>query len=562
MFVATALSVSAQESYYRLPLDLPLALSANFAELRAGHFHSGIDIKTGGVEGKTVHAAADGYVSRIGIAPYGYGRVLYIAHPNGTTTVYGHMKEFTDEVEEYLRKERYRRRRHALDLYPDKSLFPVTKGEIIGLSGNSGMSFGPHLHYEIRESGRQDPTNPVTQGHVVPQDDIPPTVYSLHWIRVDTVDGVPMHSKPLTLRPMHTSEGRYTLSSPVAVSGSGYFAVEYNDTKNGVSNKFGIYRATLELDGRRLFEFVGDKFSFAQTRHINSTMEYALHQKSSWSVLRLVRPVGNPLSMYKTPQGGGLLSVDGRADVKICLEDDCGNMSEISFAISGDLDGGTLPEVPTGGVAVMRDRDFSLTTDALTVTVPAGALYESVFLVQERVEPMTLKNEEVQVVSDFYRVGDASVPLLSAIRLSLECDIPAQMQRYATLLSVDESGGVSSMGGTILDGKMTLSTRSFGTYCVALDTTPPVVKSLFAEGADLTGRRSFTFGMTDDLSGVASFSATIDGKWIIFEQNTVRGTITHHFDNELITRGGEHRLELRVTDGCGNVTVEERTFKY
>ncbi|MBP3331645.1 MAG: M23 family metallopeptidase [Tidjanibacter sp.] len=561
VLVCCATVAVAQEGYYRLPMDIPLALSANFAELRSGHFHSGIDIKTGGVEGQTLYAAADGYISRIGIAPSGYGRVLYIAHPNGTTTVYGHMKQFSDEVEEYLKKERYRRKRHALDIYPDQALFPVKKGDVIGLSGNTGYSFGPHLHYEIRESGHQDPTNPIAAGHIVPQDNIPPTVYALYWIKVDTVAGVPVYAEPVAIRPVHTAAGKYTLSSVAQLKGKGYFAIEYNDTKNGVSNKFGIYKAIVKVDGEKVFEFVCDRYPFSQTRHINSTMEYDLHRKSSWSVLRLVRPHGNPIPMYKTPEGGGQIALDDESRIEIILEDDCGNATEIAFSATGVADDQHAVQ-PEGMVAVDNKKDFSLSTDGLTVTIPKGALYAPIFYKQEIVAPVVLKNPEVQVVSDFYKVGDESLPLFSAYRLTMECDIPTEMQRYATLALVGANGSISPVGGSVKDGRISVSTRAFGTYCVVLDVTPPTIKSLFADGADLSARKSFTVGIADDMSGVASFTATIDGKWIIFEQNVVRGTITHYFDKNIIERGVNHELVINVTDGRGNVTERRRTFKY
>lgn len=213
---ATA-QVKSYEGYFRAPMDGRLLPSANFAETRTNHLHSGVDIKTGGVEGKPIYAAADGYITRIGIAPRGFGRVLYINHPNGTTTVYAHMQRFTPEIEKYVTAQRYKQRKHAIDLYLNEQTFPVTKGQLIGYSGNSGSSSGPHLHYEVRDAATQNPINPITRRVVTMQDNIAPTIVRLHYIEVDTVRGVPLNAKPRAVEVAKRGGNRYTLKDTTAL---------------------------------------------------------------------------------------------------------------------------------------------------------------------------------------------------------------------------------------------------------------------------------------------------------------------------------------------------------
>ncbi len=186
-------TVAAQPAdYYRSPLDIPIYLSANFGEIRTNRFHTGIDIKTEGVVGKPLFAAADGHIARVTVAPTGYGRALYIAHPNGTTTVYAHMDRFTPEIEDYLKAERHRAKRSDIDAFPDAARFPVKKGDRIGFAGNSGSSTGPHLHYEVRRTSDSRTLNVMTRGWITTAetDVVAPRIVRLYHIDVDTIAGV------------------------------------------------------------------------------------------------------------------------------------------------------------------------------------------------------------------------------------------------------------------------------------------------------------------------------------------------------------------------------------
>lgn len=182
---------------YIFPLrDVAGLYSANFGEMRPNHFHSGIDIKTDGVTGKPVLATADGYISRIAVTPGGYGRAIYITHPNGTTSVYGHLSKFRDDIEKYVHEERYRTRRNSINLYPSADRFPLKQGEQFAWSGNTGSSAGPHLHFEIRDSRTQRTLNTISSGVIRTRDDIPPRLVKLYYVEVDSVRGVPVHARP------------------------------------------------------------------------------------------------------------------------------------------------------------------------------------------------------------------------------------------------------------------------------------------------------------------------------------------------------------------------------
>ena len=208
--VGPTLAQSLKASDYVYPLrDVAHYFSANFGEMRPNHFHAGTDFKTDGVEGKPVVSVADGYISRISLSPSGYGLALYVTHPNGTTSVYAHLSRFRDDIHKFVLSERRRQKRSRVDIYCSADRFPVKQGEQIALSGNTGSSMGPHLHFEIRQSSDQKSLNIIAQGVVSPKDDIAPYFMKLHYFEVDTIAGIPYHSQPTTYRVYKADNNLY-----------------------------------------------------------------------------------------------------------------------------------------------------------------------------------------------------------------------------------------------------------------------------------------------------------------------------------------------------------------
>lgn len=573
LFVAGAVSAQdgakVYEGYFRAPMDGVLLPSANFAETRTNHFHSGVDIKTGGVVGKTVYAAADGYVTRIGIAPAGFGRVLYLTHPNGTTTVYAHLQRFSAEIEAYVKKERYRQKKHNVDLYLTPDVFPVKKGEVIGLSGNSGRSGGPHLHYELRDAATQEPLNPITTGIITMKDDIAPTIVKLHYIEVDTVGGVPLNSQPRAAEVVKSAAGQYRLKDTTAfvVGPRGYFVLEVTDRKNDSQNTMGVYRVAATLDGEALFGFALDRFSYANTRYVNSLCHYRMQRGARNQFLRLALQTNNRLPVYTKMKNRGLVMLSDSDTHQVAIEahDDSGNVSTLEFAVRRrEGDRKFYTDADTGGMAVDCTNNFSATAGGMRVTIPALALYENIFYTHALESDPAIKGGNTASVprySPVYRIHNASVPLHKPITISIEPDsLPDGLHPKACLGVVSADGtNISYAGGAYKDARVTGKSSIFGRFCVVTDTVAPTVTPDFTNGQDLRGKKSLSFTIKDNFSGIGSFNATIDGQWIIFEQQG--STITHHFDPEKVTySGGRHTLEITVTDNKGNSTTLKREF--
>lgn len=553
------------EGYFRPPMEGVLLPSANFAETRSNHFHSGVDIKTGGVEGKPLYAAAEGYISRVSVAPGGFGKTIYINHPNGTMTVYAHMQRFAPAIEKYVKEQRYRQKRHAIELYPTAEMFPVVQGDQIGLSGNTGSSGGPHLHYEVRDAATQEPINPVTFGVVGFRDEIAPTIVRLHYIEVDTVGIVPLNSAPRAIEVVKGAGNIYTLrdTSALVVGPRGYFVLEATDRRNDTQNTMGIYKVEAAMDGEALFGFVLDRYNYSSTRYVNSLCHFAMQRGKRNQFLRLALQADNRLPVYTKMKNRGLVMPGDteRHPVSISVYDDVGNTAVLNFTVRR-REGESLFPRDTTGIAADCRSTFTATLDSLRVTIPAGALYEPIFFKHQREEAPSIKATRPRY-SPVYTVHDARTPLHKAINVSIEAPgLPAELQSKACLGIVAADGAnISCMGGAYKDGAVSGNVSLFGRYCVVADVAPPTVVPNFTNGQNLRGKNSISFTLRDDFSGIGSFEATIDGEWIIFESNASRTLITHTFDSDkFVYDGRRHTLEIAITDNKGNRTELRREF--
>lgn len=536
--------------------------AANFGEIRPGHFHAGVDIKTDGVEGKEVVATADGYVSRIAVTAGGYGRALYITCKDGITVVYGHLSRYRDDIEEVLRAERYRRQSNSADLHFTPDRWPVAKGDLVGYSGNSGSSMGPHLHYELRETLSQRRINPVTKGYIRPKDTIPPRIVRIHYVEIDSVQGVCVGSMtPYGVVRDASGSYRLTHTGPLPVGPRGYFVAEVTDRRDGVYNTFGVRRLTALLDGERYFEYCMEGFAPAYSRCSDAVSCYALQLASRNEVIRLARLTAAPRALYTCMEQRGVVraEVGQRRRMRIEVEDDMGNSSSLEFDIEGHPQApAVLPEAIDQAV-VLRPEAAGFVTlgDELTLRVPSGALYEAVFSIPQRL-PAPRADSGTVVLSPLYRLFDAPTPLYEAARVTLRTRVPHHLQLRAALARRTPSGALAFVGGRYADGAVTAETRTVEELCVVADTLAPHVRPQFAEGADLRNVSELRFRATDNFAGVASCRLTIDGAWVPCDRQPVQGLLFHRFDAP--ADRSRHTYRLTVTDAVGNTAVCTGSF--
>ena len=362
--------------------------SANFGEIRPGHFHAGVDIKTDAEEGKPVVAAADGYVSRVVLQAGGYGRAVYLTLRNGTTVVYGHLRRFRDDIERHVRRERYERRSNGVNLWFGPGTWPVKQGDVVAYSGDSGSSGGPHLHYEIRDTETQRLYNPVREGIIRPRDEYPPRIVRLHYVEVDTVQGVPVRSAPESYAVGRTAAGRYALThdGPVGVGRRGYFVAEVTDRRNDVWNTFGVWRVTAFADGIPCFEFRMDSFTYDISRCSDAVSCYPIQINSRNEAIRLAQLEGAPDSFYPTMAERGLIRTAEGQVRRIRAE--------------ADTTAVTLRPDRTSVLRVGREAE---------VRIPEGTIYEPIF-VRPGLGEAPQADSGVVVLSPAYRFFDPATP--------------------------------------------------------------------------------------------------------------------------------------------------------
>ncbi len=535
--------------------------AANFGEIRSGHFHAGVDIKTDGVEGKPLVATADGHISRVVVTTYGYGKAIYLTLADGTTAVYGHLQRFRDDIAACVQAERYRTRSNEVDLRFPADRWPVKQGETIGYSGNSGSSMGPHLHFELREAGTGRRLNTVRQGIFRPEDHLPPRILRLHYVEVDTIRGVCLRSRPASYNVVREAEGRYKLMrhEPVPVGRKGYFIVEASDRRNGVHNTFGIWRLSASVDGEPRFEYRMDGFLPDQSACSDAVSWYAQQRHSRNEVIRIARLTGAPEAFYPVLREQGIVRTEAgqtRA-IRIEAEDDRGNCSTLTFTVCGTPDE-FHAQADTTALVLLPDRNNPVAFGRiLTARIPAGALYEARFCRPDTL-PAPPSDTGLVVLSPAVRILDADVPLRKEATVTLHTAIPRTLQLHATLASYTPGKPLTYAGGICTGNAVTARTRKTGWFVAVADTLAPHIRPLFAAGADLTRAESLRFKVADNFSGVVSATLRIDGRWVPCDRLPMRGLIFHRFDTP--PERTTHQVRFTATDATGNTAVWEGEF--
>ena len=548
-FLLAASSSFAQE--FANPLDGELILSGNFGEVRTNHFHSGLDIKTGGVEGKSVYAAADGFVTRIYVNGGGFGKALYIEHPNGKTTVYGHLSGFAPEIAKYVKDQQYAKQSFEVDLSLTSTQFPVKKGQLIAKSGNSGGSGGPHLHFEVRETIGQIPENPLNYGFKV-KDDKLPELRKL-WIYQHSKSG---HIEGLIVEKgfdIQGKSGKYTIAAntPIKASGIVSFGIAALDRFTSANNPCGIYAMKVKVNGTVIHEQRIDKVSFDQKRMVNCHTDYQKNKLHNQKVYRSYIAPGNKLSLYPTIENGGKVKVEnGKSyDVSIEVLDHAGNRSVLDFTIIGQDHTGSVvapKEEITDLFFPFQENNFS--NSSLRVNIPEGCLYDTLKFKYD------LKPACKGCVSPVHSIGQLlDTPLDSYMSVSIKMNAISEAKaQKAIMVSFNSKGNPISEGGTAKNGWMTAKTRSFGDYAVMLDSVAPrLTPKNFKDQTSTAGLSRLEFTLSDNLAGVKTVTGTLNGKWVLLEQDPKNSLLYYTKDERFIN--GQNTFRISATDAVGNV---------
>jgi hypothetical protein len=537
------------KNYFRSPLGIPLFLAGNFGELRANHFHGGLDMKTQGKEGFHIYAAADGYISRIKISPWGYGKTIYITHPNGYTTVYAHLQAYKGEIANQVKKHQYEKENWEMDWYPSDTLMKVKKGAIIALSGNTGGSGGPHIHFEIRETATEHPVNPLLFGFAI-KDNIQPIIKSIVITPLNDTSYVNNKRQPQRFMAVGNA-GVYQLKYGTLINAYGEIGIgiETIDKLNGVSNRNGIYSIELTQDTTTIFKSEMKAFSFDESRALNSLIDYSYFLRKKVRYQRSYIQANNPLSIYTQHENNGIIefSKADKMSFNYTVKDTYDNPSSLSFNINGNYNKKLIQKV----IKATVDTTFSYAdsnyfeAQNINVSIPKNALYTHLALQYHTADTIA------GAITPTYFIHNEYTPLHKAIEVSIKVGrLSEYLRSKATIVHFNSKKKYYAKGGTWRNNSISAKSKTFGAFTVMLDTIPPQISpiNIFAN-KNMIGNSSITVKISDNLSGVKSFRGSLDGKWVIMEYEAKKAKLFHTFDK---LPKGAHIFDLIVTDGVGN----------
>ncbi len=555
IFISISISSNGQvkQGDFIAPLDIPMMLSGNFGEFRSNHFHTGIDIKTQGVSGKTLRAVADGYISRINISPTGYGKALYINHPNGYTSVYAHMKSFTDEIEEYILEQQYETETFKIEHYPDSSLFKFKQGDIIGLSGNTGFSGGPHLHFEIRETLSEHPINPLLFDFDI-KDNIAPIIKGIRFYpdNEGSVDGS-FNEKSYPVKS--SGKNIYKLEKDtINVSGSIGIGIHTIDKMIGVSNTFSVYAIKIKSDGELIYHHEMDELDFEFNRYVNCHMDYKLFVKNRWKYHKCFPADNNPLAFYRLPGHRIFLQEGERRQITIEVSDIDGNTAIVQYVLKGIKPSPKAVD-STHDALFIATKDNSFQSDGFEVIFPKGVLYNDLeFHFSEQAKTKNNKSKT-------YILQDRYTPIQDNIFISIALAKEDSASSKIKLYNLNKKGRYNVCTTTVNGQIVTGQSKSLGQFVLKEDTTSPVI-TLKKFPKTASSKNSYiSFSLTDDLSGIHKVTGYVDGKWLKIAHNASK-TVAFGWLKELDLEPGSHAFSLKVEDECGNISEFFQTFTW
>lgn len=527
------------------PVNYPISLAGNFGEPRPNHFHGGIDVRTGMVEGKPVFSIADGYVSRVTVGLDGFGNAVYVRHPGGKTSVYCHLKKFVPQLAAIVRKWQYQHQTCFADVRLRPTDFPVSRGQFIAVSGNTGASHAPHLHLEIHDTRTWSFLDPLTFLKEYVTDTTSPIAHAFMAYPISG-EGVFCGSS----RRQNYGFSSSNLTREFTAWGKVGFGLWANDYMEGSFGILGIYKTTLSVDGNVVFESVVDSIPADCNRMVNSWGDYRHYRRSGVWYMKSFADPGNSLPvLHRHAAAGGIVTFDEERDYLLAytVSDVFGNSRQYSFTVRGRRQ--SLPEKePTDVMNTLAyNRPNSVQRPGMSLMVPLGALPDNVELAVGA-KPGALSNE--------WRFYDESYPLFKWAEISLKLN--GRVADPDKLYIVSRQNGDRYMGGRYKDGWVTGRMRDFGlTYAIEYDDEAPVLTGLSFL------RNRLRVAAYDSKSGLRSVKGYVDGNFVLFERQDKSNVYVCRLENSPVMRtNSTHSLKVVALDNRGNMKTLTSDFKY
>ncbi len=543
------------QNYFIYPVNAARSLSANYGELRPNHYHMGLDCRTDQKQNKEILAAAAGYIAKVKIEPRGFGRAIYINHPNGLTTLYAHLNEFYPALEKYVTEQQYKLKSWAVFLDIPENLLPVQKGDTIALSGNTGSSQGPHLHFEIRDTKTDKVLNPLLFGFAIP-DTIAPFVSKLavYDRSISTYEQTPK------IFALKKTKDTFITNPPLIIVNSNKvsFGITATDRFNESANRNGIYETVLYHNDEAVVGFQLDSISYDETRYLNAHIDYK-HKSSGRGFLQHVSKLpGYNNSVYKTATGDGVIILDDTLVHKIKLEvkDVNGNTSFVLFNVQRDKN---FAEPTTKGSATYFQQQVFhpgsiniFENNSISFYLPENCLYDS----------MHFLYSEASSKQDFpvYQLHNTSVPVQCYFPVSIKAarSLPGKMVMHRFANGRHDFKKAEPVANGKDQGWYRAAFREFGSFQLMIDTQPPIITPIgFKDGMKAGKLKQIVFVVKDNSEEIKKITALLDGNWLRFS-NDKGSRFIYVFDE--MCPPGEHELKIIAEDQVGN--IREKIFHF
>ncbi len=544
LFFISFFDTFGQQDSIQMPLDIPLSLSGNFGELRSNHFHSGLDIKTNSEEGLPVYAIDNGYVYRIKISRSGYGKALYIKHPSGLISVYGHLQKFNPTIENYIKQKQYKKKSYEIEVFPYKIELPVKKGEIIAYSGNTGGSSGPHLHFEIRNL-QEHPLNPMSYGFTVP-DTIRPKIRGLYAYTLDSLSHINQVQGRIPLF-FHKENDSTLTTDPIIAYGKIGFGIDAYDRENNSYNHNGLYKVQVLENGTIIYEHVLEELSFFWSHYVNVFMDYPYYRQKRKKIQKLFVEPYNHLQIYTQLVHDGMIEVKHKKNYYITI-------------IAKDFyDNSTYIKIPVYGIHAPIVEKLKINRTPYLVKAGKKTTFDF-----GKVKMIFRKNSayydfylNYKPIRNGFVISNGKAPVHKPVIYKYDISrVPINYRKYL-YLGHQAGKNLYYTYSNIKGDTLTAFSSRMGKFLVSMDTIPPQLYPVnFKPKTNLTDYHYLRLETFDLQSGIKDYNGYIDGQWILLEYDYKKHALVYDFSDKKL-KGFKHILKVVVSDHVGN----ESTFK-
>ena len=533
-----------QEIDFHTPIDAPFDLSGTFGEFRS-RFHTGIDFKSRGVQGQKIFSIEDGYISRIEVNNYGYGKVIYIDHLNGFTSVYAHLKNFNPELDEYIKSELYKSKRNSIKKFPKTNQLRINKGEVIGYSGNTGRSFGPHLHFEIRDTKSQDAINPLMFNYTY-KDDERPIIRGLYIINENNslVRNSPIRKKVKKINDSTYTVDDFEYNGKIGI-GLDIYDIQYKN----LYNQNGVYKVELFIDSILKYSYKMDKIKFSENHYKKIMYDYLSLAQKNKKVLKIYTPRNSDLSFLKNNKFNGIINSDSIRDnsLLVRVSDWNGNSSSIKFNLKAN--DSISRRSSYNGIEILTNQNYTLNKNSSIIEIGKNTFYDDLLM-------------NISYQSDTLNLGKEKDPFRSSIRIKLPHKISDTLELRQSFVGKIINGKISYISSKKNKSYIYANTSSLGEYIISKDTLKPEIKPInFKNNSNIKVKNTLRLRLKDDLSGIKNYSSYFNGNWALFEYEPKSNMIFHNLSDGII-KDGENKLIIKYEDGVGNKGVYQTKVYY